>query len=205
MAIGAFANAARVLGGAPPKRLFPVEGTPARDYLAGAPLQRRCGGTGLQSKPAAMCSTQARSCMRYQGLVSACTVPGDWSVRQQELAHQMLQPEDEVLVGSTCLCSPQGRWPAGGIGMASVPASLCCRRWSTAAAHALEKLLSGRFWHSYLCICMRCPLCADAERAAAFARDRLWDEGRGRLRRSFRTGPSDVDAFADDYAWLISG
>jgi uncharacterized protein YyaL (SSP411 family) len=46
---------------------------------------------------------------------------------------------------------------------------------------------------------------ADAKRAAEFARDKLWDEGRRRLRRSYRTGPSDVDGFADDYACLISG
>ena len=36
MTIGALANAGRVLEGSPSQRLFPVEGRPARDYLAGA-------------------------------------------------------------------------------------------------------------------------------------------------------------------------
>jgi hypothetical protein len=45
MAIGAFANAGRVLASSPAQRLFPVEGSPAREYLAGAhpgPWARLC-------------------------------------------------------------------------------------------------------------------------------------------------------------------
>lgn len=46
---------------------------------------------------------------------------------------------------------------------------------------------------------------ADAKRIASFVRANLWDEQRQRLLRSFLNGPSDVEGFADDYAYLISG
>lgn len=36
-------------------------------------------------------------------------------------------------------------------------------------------------------------------------RANLWDEQRQRLLRSFLNGPSDVEGFADDYAFVISG
>ncbi len=48
-------------------------------------------------------------------------------------------------------------------------------------------------------------VCADAIRAAEFARDKVWDADARRLRRSFCRGPSDVGGFADDYAFLVSG
>ena len=48
----------------------------------------------------------------------------------------------------------------------------------------------------------RLPACPQAAR---FARAHLYDEASGRLRRAFMRGPSAVQAFADDYAYLISG
>ena len=33
----------------------------------------------------------------------------------------------------------------------------------------------------------------------------LWDGQRQRLLRSYLNGPSDVEGFADDYAFLVSG
>jgi len=44
-----------------------------------------------------------------------------------------------------------------------------------------------------------------AQRAAAFLRTQLYDAEKGELRRSFREGPSAIDGFAADYAFLISG
>ncbi|MEM7145003.1 MAG: thioredoxin domain-containing protein [Verrucomicrobiota bacterium] len=44
-----------------------------------------------------------------------------------------------------------------------------------------------------------------ATRAAAFVRERLWDEAEGTLIRSFREGPSEAPGFASDYAFFIRG
>jgi uncharacterized protein len=44
-----------------------------------------------------------------------------------------------------------------------------------------------------------------ATRAAAFVRTRLWDESKETLYRSYREGRSDVEGFADDYAFVIQG
>ncbi|MEY2479854.1 MAG: hypothetical protein QOI04_781 [Verrucomicrobiota bacterium] len=44
-----------------------------------------------------------------------------------------------------------------------------------------------------------------AIRAATFARKNLYDESRKVLVRNFREGPSQVEGFADDYAFLIQG
>lgn len=44
-----------------------------------------------------------------------------------------------------------------------------------------------------------------AQRAAAFAREQLWDNSAKRLRRSFCKAPSAVTGFADDYALMIAG
>ena len=41
--------------------------------------------------------------------------------------------------------------------------------------------------------------------AATSIQERLWDADRQRLMRSFRTDTSLVEAFADDYAYLIAG
>jgi len=46
---------------------------------------------------------------------------------------------------------------------------------------------------------------ADARKIANFVRANLWNEERQRLLRSYLNGPSDVEGFADDYAYLISG
>ena len=48
-------------------------------------------------------------------------------------------------------------------------------------------------------------MCADAEEIARFVKANLWDGQKQRLLRSFLSGPSDVEGFADDYAYLISG
>ena len=44
-----------------------------------------------------------------------------------------------------------------------------------------------------------------ATRAAAFIRTHLWDESKKTLYRSYRDGRSDVEGFADDYAFVIQG
>jgi uncharacterized protein YyaL (SSP411 family) len=46
---------------------------------------------------------------------------------------------------------------------------------------------------------------AAAVRAAEFIRRELYDEGRGRLYRSYREGRSDIEGFAEDYAFLVAG
>jgi uncharacterized protein YyaL (SSP411 family) len=46
---------------------------------------------------------------------------------------------------------------------------------------------------------------AAAERAARFVRSRLWDGGALRLLRRYRNGDAAIDAFAEDYAFLIFG
>ena len=48
-------------------------------------------------------------------------------------------------------------------------------------------------------------MCADAEKIARFVKANLWDGQKQRLLRSYLSGPSDVEGFADDYAYLISG
>jgi uncharacterized protein YyaL (SSP411 family) len=44
-----------------------------------------------------------------------------------------------------------------------------------------------------------------ARRAASFVREHLWKEDEGTLLRRFRQGEAGVDAYAEDYAYLISG
>ena len=44
-----------------------------------------------------------------------------------------------------------------------------------------------------------------ARRAANFVRANLWDESKKTLYRSYRGGRSDVEGFADDYAFVIQG
>lgn len=46
---------------------------------------------------------------------------------------------------------------------------------------------------------------AAANRAAAFIRDRLFDETSGTLRRRYRAGEAAFDGYLDDYAYLIRG
>jgi uncharacterized protein YyaL (SSP411 family) len=44
-----------------------------------------------------------------------------------------------------------------------------------------------------------------AERAAGWVRDRLWIPGERRLLRRFRAGEAAIDAFCEDYAYLVHG
>jgi uncharacterized protein YyaL (SSP411 family) len=44
-----------------------------------------------------------------------------------------------------------------------------------------------------------------AQRAAAFARSRLWEPGTSRLMRRYRRGDAGIDAYAEDFAYLIFG
>ncbi len=44
-----------------------------------------------------------------------------------------------------------------------------------------------------------------ATRAANFVRKQLWDDSRKMLFRSYRDGRSDVEGFADDYAFVVQG
>lgn len=46
---------------------------------------------------------------------------------------------------------------------------------------------------------------ADADRAARFIRERLWDGATGTLLRRYRRGDAAVDGYAEDYAFLIAG
>jgi uncharacterized protein YyaL (SSP411 family) len=46
---------------------------------------------------------------------------------------------------------------------------------------------------------------ADARRAAAFVREHLWRPSTGTLLRRYRDGDAAVDAYAEDYAYLIFG
>jgi uncharacterized protein YyaL (SSP411 family) len=46
---------------------------------------------------------------------------------------------------------------------------------------------------------------AAAQRAAAFIRDRLWQRDSGRLLRRYREGDAAIDAYAEDYAYLVFG
>jgi len=44
-----------------------------------------------------------------------------------------------------------------------------------------------------------------ARRAAAFIRERMWNAGTRTLLRRYRDGVAEIDAYAEDYAYLISG
>jgi uncharacterized protein len=44
-----------------------------------------------------------------------------------------------------------------------------------------------------------------ARRAASFLRSRMWHESSSTLRRRFRDGQAEIDGYAEDYAYLISG
>ena len=44
-----------------------------------------------------------------------------------------------------------------------------------------------------------------AQRAATFVRERLWQPGTATLLRRFRDGHAEIDAYAEDYAYLIFG
>ena len=46
---------------------------------------------------------------------------------------------------------------------------------------------------------------ADAQRAALFVREHLWNAGEGRLLRRYRQGDAGVDAYTEDYAYLGFG
>jgi len=49
------------------------------------------------------------------------------------------------------------------------------------------------------------PYLAAARRAAAFVQSTMWDGRSGRLLRRYREGVAEIDAFAEDYAYLIFG
>jgi uncharacterized protein YyaL (SSP411 family) len=49
------------------------------------------------------------------------------------------------------------------------------------------------------------PYVEAAQRAAAFIRTRMWDPVSGILLRRFRDGQAGIDAYAEDYAYLIFG
>src|SRR4030095_2591654 len=49
------------------------------------------------------------------------------------------------------------------------------------------------------------PYIEAAQRAAAFIRTRMWEPASGILLRSFRDGQAGIDAYAEDYAYLIFG
>jgi uncharacterized protein YyaL (SSP411 family) len=49
------------------------------------------------------------------------------------------------------------------------------------------------------------PYLAAAKRAATFIHDRMWDAASRTLLRRYRRGQASIDAYAEDYAYLISG
>jgi uncharacterized protein YyaL (SSP411 family) len=49
------------------------------------------------------------------------------------------------------------------------------------------------------------PYLQAARRAAAFVRERMWHAGTGALLRRYRGGHAEIDGYAEDYAYLISG
>ena len=49
------------------------------------------------------------------------------------------------------------------------------------------------------------PYLAAARQAAAFVRERMWNAGTRTLLRRYRDGVAEIDAYAEDYAYLISG
>src|SRR5258705_6025659 len=49
------------------------------------------------------------------------------------------------------------------------------------------------------------PYLQAARRAAAFVRERMWHAGTGMLLRRYRGGHAEIDGYAEDYAYLISG
>jgi uncharacterized protein YyaL (SSP411 family) len=49
------------------------------------------------------------------------------------------------------------------------------------------------------------PYLKAARHAAAFVRERMWDEGSRRLLRRYRKGEAGIDAYAEDYACLVFG
>jgi uncharacterized protein YyaL (SSP411 family) len=49
------------------------------------------------------------------------------------------------------------------------------------------------------------PYLRAAQRAASFVRERMWDAGTGTLLRRYREGHAEIDAYAEDYAFLIFG
>ncbi|MEP7015159.1 MAG: thioredoxin domain-containing protein [Verrucomicrobiota bacterium] len=62
----------------------------------------------------------------------------------------------------------------------------------SAYAHAAQVLDEPRYLES-------------ASRAANFVREKLYDSSRKILHRNYREGRSDIEAFADDYAFVIQG
>ena len=88
----------------------------------------------------------------------------------------------------------------------------CCSMRSFCTCHYSCRELKSSFCRVVLvsawvkdCCLMPLQLFADARKIATFIRANLWDEQRQRLLRSFLNGPSDVEGFADDYAFVISG
>jgi uncharacterized protein len=49
------------------------------------------------------------------------------------------------------------------------------------------------------------PYLEAARRAAAFIKSTMWDASTGRLLRRYRDGHAEIDAFAEDYAYLVFG
>ncbi|HXI29125.1 MAG TPA: thioredoxin domain-containing protein [Vicinamibacterales bacterium] len=49
------------------------------------------------------------------------------------------------------------------------------------------------------------PYLAAAQRAAGFIRERMWNAGTRTLLRRYRDGVAEIEAYAEDYAYLIAG
>jgi len=66
-------------------------------------------------------------------------------------------------------------------------------------------LMIGAFARASRVVREGAPYLQAARRAAAFVRERLWDAGTGVLLRRYRDGHAEIEGYAEDYAFLISG
>ncbi len=70
---------------------------------------------------------------------------------------------------------------------------------------AWNGLMIGAFARASRVLGPPAPYLESARRAAAFIRSHMWDAASGRLLRRFRNGEAAIDAYAEDYACVISG
>ncbi len=95
--------------------------------------------------------------------------------------------------------------------LAKARTSLCAMRAKRPRPHLDDKIITA--WNGLMIsgfaraaqVFDEPRYAAAAERAAAFLREHLYDAERHVLVRNFRGGPSAVEGFADDYAFLIQG
>ena len=70
---------------------------------------------------------------------------------------------------------------------------------------AWNGLMIGAFARASRVVTNGAPYLDAARRAASFVRDRMWNAGTKTLLRRYRRGEASIDAYAEDYAYLIYG